>query len=293
MNIDDNNTLQNQSFGDDSPKQTDNGQESLPHASKPEDNNTVATNQPEDNGAEDAKPTEETEGNDQPVVTVVPATEGQQSDGNGQGPKGCLDFIWRGTLLGIRAFWLLLLALTGALIVFILFLGWITRDDKAKVTETSETVISPTQVQLLEEIGEWEFLSIADEELVDTVSRGFFGDSRLVRIYYGTIRLGINMHEVTPHWIHMDKDTVVATLPPVKLLDTDFIDEARTKSFYETGDWQQADREAMYNKAYDLMLKRCLTPENISTAEANARDQLTRILRSMGCKWVRVEVTHR
>ena len=179
------------------------------------------------------------------------------------------------------------------IVVSFLIVRFSGKENHVGVTEEKKITLSPTQIKSLEDIGEWEFLSIADEELVDTVSHGFFGDDRLVRIYFGTLRLGVNMHEVHNGWIRMDKDTVVATLPPVKLLDTDFIDEARTKSFYETGDWQQADREAMYNKAYDLMLKRCLTPENISTAEANARDQLTRILRSMGCKWVRVEVTHR
>ncbi|MGI6222002.1 MAG: DUF4230 domain-containing protein [Prevotella sp.] len=166
-------------------------------------------------------------------------------------------------------------------------------DNHIGMDEDSKVTLSPTQIKSIEDIGEWEFLSIADEELVDTVSHGFFGDDRLVRIYYGTLRLGVNMHEVHSGWLTMDKDTVVATLPPVKLLDTDFIDEARTKSFYEEGDWKQADREAMYKKAYDAMYNRCLTPANIKSAEENAKVQLSNILHSMGFEYVRVNVGER
>lgn len=32
---------------------------------------------------------------------------------------------------------------------------------------------SPTQVESIENIGQWEFLSVSDEELIDTIRRGF------------------------------------------------------------------------------------------------------------------------
>ncbi len=59
-----------------------------------------------------------------------------------------------------------------------------------------QTQLSPTQIRTIENIGQWEFLSISDEELIDTTRHGFFGDDKLVRIYYGTLRLGIDMKEV-------------------------------------------------------------------------------------------------
>ena len=69
---------------------------------------------------------------------------------------------------------------------------------------------TPTQIQSIKAIGEWEFLSISNEELVDTVRKGLLKDDQLVRIYYGTLRLGINMHQARPHWLTAQGDTVTA-----------------------------------------------------------------------------------
>ena len=86
--------------------------------------------------------------------------------------------------------------------------------------------ITPTQIRSIEQIGKWSFLEISDEEIVDTIRRGFFSDDELVRIYYGTLRLGIDTRQAHEGWIAMRGDTLCATLPPVKLLDNDFIDDA-------------------------------------------------------------------
>lgn len=143
---------------------------------------------------------------------------------------------------------------------------------------------TPTQIQSIKAIGEWEFLSISNEELVDTVRKGLLKDDQLVRIYYGTLRLGINMHQARPHWLTVQGDTVTAILPKVGLLDKDFIDEARTKSFYESGRWTPQDREVLYRKAYRQMLRRCLTKANLQTAQDNAEAQFGKMLRSLGYK---------
>lgn len=82
------------------------------------------------------------------------------------------------------------------IVVSFLIVRFSGKENHVGVTEEKKFTLSPTQIKSLEDIGEWEFLSIADEELVDTVSHGFFGDDRLVRIYFGTLRLGVNMHEV-------------------------------------------------------------------------------------------------
>ena len=138
-------------------------------------------------------------------------------------------------------------------------------------------------------IGEWEFLSVSAEELVDTVRKGLFSNDELARIYYGTLRLGIDMHQVTPGWITASGDSVVVELPKVGLLDKAFIDEARTKSFFESGKWSAADREALYKKAYRQMKTHCLTKENLQAAEANGHEQFTRMMQSMGYKNVKVK----
>lgn len=86
--------------------------------------------------------------------------------------------------------------------------------------------------------------------MIDTVRKGFFKDDELIRIYYGTLRLGFDMSEAKADWIKADKDTLVITLPKIKLLDENFIDEARTKSFFESGSWSDKDRADMYKRAY-------------------------------------------
>lgn len=116
-------------------------------------------------------------------------------------------------------------------------LYWLNKDNTMNVATEEKTTLSPTQVESIEAIGQWEFLAINDEELVDTTRHGFFGDDQLVRIYYGTLRLGIDMKDVKEGWIQTDekKDSIVCTLPPIRLLDHNFIDEAKTKSFFEEG----------------------------------------------------------
>lgn len=142
--------------------------------------------------------------------------------------------------------------------------------------------ITPEQITSIKSIGEWEFLSITNEELVDTTRKGFFTDDHLVRIYYGTVRLGIDMHQLDSGWVTTTGDTLQVTLPAIGLLDRNFIDEARTKSFYESGRWSHADREALYKKAYRQMLSHCLTPANLRSARENGEAQFRRVLRSMG-----------
>ena len=193
-----------------------------------------------------------------------------------------------GMLLGN---WRMTLSLAIAIAAAIAVLAWLNSDNTIGMTTNNDSIsISPTRIESIRNIGEWEFLAVSDEEIVDTVRRGFFGDDCLARIYYGTLRLGINMKETKPHWLTMSNDTVVARLPKIKLLDEDFIDETRTRPFYAEGTWKAADYKALYNKGYTKMRQRCLTKENIRIAEQNAIDQFTSLLHSMGYENVRVEM---
>lgn len=158
-----------------------------------------------------------------------------------------------------------------------------------EVVKDEKIDITPSQIRSIEQIGEWSFLEINDEELIDTVRHGFFSDDELVRIYYGTLRLGINLKEAHEGWLAMQNDTLCAILPPVRLLDNNFIDETRTRSFIETGKWTHHDRKAMYNRAVQRMRRRCLTRKNYQSARDNARVQFEQMLRSMGYDKVRVE----
>lgn len=168
------------------------------------------------------------------------------------------------------------------LVVVILVLWWLLfaeKDNHIAIEVDDGIDVTPQQIESIRAIGQWEFLSISTEELVDTVRKGLFSDDHLARIYYGTLRLGIDMSRVQ---LEARGDTVVATLPRVTLLDSNFIDEARTKAFFESGSWKPAAREALYNKARRQMLKHILTRENLATARQNADAQLRQLLRSMG-----------
>ncbi|WP_036928923.1 DUF4230 domain-containing protein [Prevotella sp. MA2016] len=145
---------------------------------------------------------------------------------------------------------------------------------------------TPTQIQSIRDIGEWEFLSISAEEMVDTVRKGFFTDDELVRIYYGTLRLGIDMQQLRDDAITIQGDSVQATFPKVTLLDNDFIDEAKTKSFYESGKWTPQAHQALYQKAHRQMLHHCLTKENLTSAQSNAESQLTNLFTQLGYKTI-------
>lgn len=174
----------------------------------------------------------------------------------------------------------------------VLLIVWIFNDTKSNHIEfgaDQQIDITPMQIQSIKDIGEWEFLSISDEEMVDTVRHGFFSDDKLVRIYYGTLRLGVDLKQIEEGWIIPKGDTLEITLPKVRLLDNNFIDEARTKSFYESGSWKPHVREAMLQRARQRMLQRCFTPQNIQAAEQNGRTQVTQVIKSMGFKQVKIQ----
>ena len=183
---------------------------------------------------------------------------------------------------------ILILALTLAVLLAIMWLVHTISHTELTVDADQQIDVTPEQITSIKAIGEWEFLSIANEELVDTVRKGLLSDDHLVRVYYGTLRLGVNMHQVEPGWIKTEGDSVTVTLPNITLLDRDFIDEARTKSFFENGRWKPKDREALYKKAYRQMLERCLTPENKLRARENGEAQFRRMMNALGYNHVAI-----
>ena len=169
-----------------------------------------------------------------------------------------------------------------AIIAVVVCMVWFcnaTKESTLSFSSNDEIDFTPTIVERMRSIGQWEFLSISDEELIDTVRTGFFTDDELVRIYYGTLSIGIDLRDCSKDWISTEGDTIFVTLPEVKLLDQNFIDEASSRSFFETGSWSNKDRKAMYERARQRMLSRCLIEENLNTARLNAREQIGRMLR--------------
>lgn len=164
------------------------------------------------------------------------------------------------------------------------------RDNSISAVVNDRINITPTQVTAMKEIGEWEFLSIEDEEMIDTVRKGIFKDDELIRIYSGTLRLGIDLREAKDDWLRLDGDTLNVVLPGIKLLDEDFIDEAKTQPFFESGAWSDKARDDMYHRAVAKMKRRCMTKENIESAENNAMKQFYQMFKAMGFDYVNVKM---
>ena len=156
--------------------------------------------------------------------------------------------------------------------------------------ENSELLPSPTQLRSIERIGKWEFLSIETEEIVDTVrQRLLLPDQHLVRIYRGTLSLGIDLSQAQQDWVRMREDTVVVALPPIVLLNPQFINEAETQTFHETGTWDAQSREQLYQKARRQMLDRCLSERNKEKAREAGKAQMATLMRNLGIVNVVVE----
>ncbi len=188
------------------------------------------------------------------------------------------------------------LYIIGALLLVVLVLamgGYLwhkTKDDSVSMMRNERIELTPMQVESIKNIGQWEFLSVSDEEIVDTTKNGFLRDARLARIYYGELRLGIDLRKVTDQWIAYHGDTLVVSLPPITLLDEKFIDEARTRSFYEDGTWTEEERMQLYNKAYRTMRSRCYTQRNRQRARQHAIEQFTQLFHNMGIEHVQVSI---
>jgi hypothetical protein len=180
------------------------------------------------------------------------------------------------------------LVFTALVAGIIAFIFWTVKSCNVETGKNGKIGITPVQIAKIQDIGQWEFLAVSDEELVDTIRHGFFGDDELSRIYYGILRLGIDLNETEEGWIKMDEDTVTVILPPIKLLDEKFIDEARTKAFYEEGKWSETAKAELTKKAERTMKARCLTPSNIHSAEQNASAQFNALLQAMGFKFTRI-----
>lgn len=147
----------------------------------------------------------------------------------------------------------------------------------------------PSRIEQIREIGQWEFMAFHNEEIVDTtatVRRPWplpDGKKQLARIYSGTLRLGFDLHtDTVAGWLHASGDSITVKLPPVRLLDERFIDEAATRPLIEEGSWTHADRAALTRKAARKMKASVLTPANIKRADEAAQSRMRELLTALG-----------
>lgn len=159
-----------------------------------------------------------------------------------------------------------------------------------EVERNTRIDLTPEQILSVRDIGQWEFLTINTEELVEWQRSRTLTTDRLTRIYQGTLRLGIDMSKASDDWFtSLPDSTAQLILPHAALLDNNFIDEARSRSFYEKGSIPLEARDQLYAQARKKMMQRCLTPQNLQTTERNARNEFTRIFKSFGFKTVTIQ----
>lgn len=187
--------------------------------------------------------------------------------------------------------WLILIVIAAGLLL------WLSLSIKKQLNGNSLVSVSvksnpnidrtPIEISSIRKIGQWEFLSIKTEEMVDSVKKGIFFDDRLICIYKGKLSLGINMEKFDASWFRTSgTDSIALTLPPVTLLDQNFINEAETNVFDETGKWSEKEKEELYQRARQKMMRRALSPENKRMAEEQARVQMTQLMQSFGFQHV-------
>lgn len=196
--------------------------------------------------------------------------------------------------------WRLTLAL--AVVVLAAFVAWrvkafIDADASLLTVEHTEAIVqTPEEIKAIRDIKQWEFLAVEAEELVEHHEAHTFGDKHLVKVYKGKLRIGLDMEHAGQDWFKpysteyppADCRDVEINLPNVQLLDENFIDEARTITFYEEGKFDAKVKQQMYDDAAEKMKARTLTKANIEAARQAAKDQFVKIFRSLGYEKVTI-----
>ena len=148
---------------------------------------------------------------------------------------------------------------------------------------------SPEEIIHLRSIGQWEFLSVESEELVERHHTGLMSDRDLICIYRGTLRIGVDLRKLPEDWVEVKGRNAIVHLPQPSLLDENFLDETRTTVFMEQGLFRAEEREAMIAEAKNKMKQRALSTDNLSIARRNAESQFQKLFHAMGYEDVIVE----
>ena len=220
------------------------------------------------------------------VVTATPPSPPLPPDGKSK--RGCWSILWWCLKAMVRhwriTFFVLLVALIGygAMVAY----RTLTNSNDA-VDKPIEQ--SPEEIMRLQAIGQWEFLSVEAEELVERHYSGLMSERDLVCIYRGTLRIGVDMRKLPSDWVEMKERSAILHLPQPSLLDENFLDESRTTVFFEQGVFRPEERDAMRTEAKDKMKQRAMTTENLSIARRNAEAQFQKLFLAMGYEDVVVE----
>ena len=220
------------------------------------------------------------------VVTATPPSPPLPPDGKTK--RGCWSILWWCLKAMVRHWRITFFVLLVALIGYGAMMAYRTLTNSNDAVE-KPIEQSPEEIMRLQAIGQWEFLSVEAEELVERHYSGLMSERDLVCIYRGTLRIGVDMRKLPSDWVEMKERSAILHLPQPSLLDENFLDESRTTVFFEQGVFRPEERDAMRTEAKDKMKKRAMTTENLSIARRNAEAQFQKLFLAMGYEDVVVE----
>lgn len=160
--------------------------------------------------------------------------------------------------------------------------------------ENSRAEMTPAVLDSIRSIGEWQLMTVPLTVQVDTVQKRWLGivKDNLKRSYTGTMSLGIDLRSMPEDWSFIDEDTIFLSLPDICLLDSNFIDESKTRVILSDNEDFEADtkvKSAMLRTARNRIIRTGITPSNLENCRKEAKKELSRRFKAIGYKDVRVE----
>lgn len=176
-----------------------------------------------------------------------------------------------------------ILLVAAAVLAIAFFIGFrrCSNEEFVKIERNSNISPTPNIITEMKNIGKWEFLSVGMEELIDT-TKGVLFKNKLSAVYYGKLSYGIDFDNVKENWFVQNGDTVCVFLPKVTLLNDYFLDEAATKTVFESGSFSSKDKEDMRDRAIERMLAKGDRMGYRESAQENAKTQISIFLNNLG-----------
>ena len=173
-----------------------------------------------------------------------------------------------------------------------LWLRGVVNDSDITLSATDERAeMTPAVIDSIRSIGQWELSTVVLTTEVDTVQKRWLGlvKDHLKRSYTGRMSVGIDLTRLAPQCHTVEADTIRITLPDVCLLDSNFIDESKTRVIVSDSETMEHDAgisKAMLAKARQRMRHDGVTPDVLSQCRRRATDEITRRLTDIGYKKV-------
>lgn len=156
---------------------------------------------------------------------------------------------------------------------------------------------TPILISEIKELAEMITVTSFDEVVVDSIKASPFdvvhnitgislptlspSADRLVIIARGKVMAGIDLSNLMPDDIYVEKDSIHMTLPPARVFDV-ITNPSDFSTFSETGDWPSAAATALKTQARDKILRRALNQGILNRANARAAAVMESFLRSLG-----------